>query len=269
MPGISQRTLAKVIVALSEMLPHEADTFPLMRDFWRTKLFEWGFPDWLTDHFISRGTNWSVVIPDLTKANVKTKGGAPVASVLCNSMLLRLTVAAYEDSKSGSAKENLRRSLQLDGYEVGAGKIGSIEGPVSVEEEKSRLLRDLKASRLARQDVISQHIADAESLFSDGRHHPAIGEGRSALQAVIEDTVTLLEGRTGRPSGGGVKNQIEFMAQNEFLSSDEQSAFLSAWGFLCSGNHPGLSSDDEGRIGVVLCLEFIQILLAKGKVLLK
>lgn len=60
MPGISQRTLAKVIVVLSEMLPRDADTFPLMRDFWRTKLFEWGFPDWLTNHFISRGMNWSI-----------------------------------------------------------------------------------------------------------------------------------------------------------------------------------------------------------------
>jgi len=269
MPGISQRTLAKVIAVLSEMLPRDADTFPLMRDFWRTKLFEWGFPDWLTNHFISRGMNWSVVIPDLFKVNVKTKDGVPVASVLCNSMLLRLTVAAYEESKSGPAKENLRRSLQLDGYEVGAGKIGSIDGPVSIEEEGSRLLRDLKASQLARQDVISKHIADAENLFSDGNHHSAIGESRSALQAVIEDTVTLLEGKTGKRSGSGVKNQIEFMAQNNLLSSDEQSAFLSAWGFLSSGNHPGLSSDDEGRIGVILCLEFIQILLAKGKKLLK
>jgi hypothetical protein len=56
--------------------------------------------------------------------------------------------------------------------------------------------------------------------------------------------------------------------EKKCLSSDEQSAFLSVWGFLCSGNHPGLSSEDEGRIGMILCLEFIQILLAKGKVLL-
>jgi hypothetical protein len=268
MPGISQRTLAKVIVALGEMLPSEADTFPLMRDFWRTKLFEWGFPDWLTDHFISRGMNWTVVIPDLFKASVKTLDGVPVAPVLCNAMLLRLTVTAYEESKRGTAKENLRLSLQLDGYAVGRGNIGSIDGPVSVVEEKSCLLRDLRASRLARQDVISKHIEDAENLFSDGKHHPAIGEGRSALQAVIEDTVALLEAKVGDRSASGVKNQVEFLMRNAFFSSDEQIAFLSAWGFLCSGNHPGMSSEDEGRIGVILCLEFIQILLAKGKVLL-
>jgi hypothetical protein len=268
MPGISQRTLARVIVALSEMVPREADTFPLMRDFWRTKLFELGFPDWLTDHFISRGMNWSVVIPDLFKASVKTKDGVPVASVLCNAMLLRLTIIAHDESKSRAAQENLRLSLQLDGYEVAGGKVTSIDGPVSVEEEKSRLLRDLKASRLARQDVISNHITDAETLFTEGKHHPAIGEGRSGFQAVIEDVVALLEAKTGNRSGSGIKNQIDFMARQSFLSLDEQSAFLSAWGFLCSGNHPGLSSEDEGRIGIILCLEFIQILLAKCKALL-
>jgi len=39
MPELSQRTLEKVILAVGEMLPDHADTFPLMADFWRTKLF--------------------------------------------------------------------------------------------------------------------------------------------------------------------------------------------------------------------------------------
>ena len=268
MPGISQRTLAKIITALTEMLPRDADTFPLMRDFWRTKLFELGFPDWLTDYFISRKMNWSLVIPDLFKGALTIRDGTVVGSVLCNAMLVRLTTTAYDESKDRSAKENIRRSLQLDGYEVGGGEINSIDGPVSVEEEKTRLLKDLKASRLNRRNVIGKHITDAEDLFTSGKHHPAIGEARSALQAVIEDTVDLLEAKSGNRSGGGTKNQIEFMERQRFLSPDEQAAFLSAWGFLSSGNHPGLSSDDEGRIGIILCLEFIQILLAKAKTLI-
>jgi hypothetical protein len=268
MPGVSQRTLAKLIPVLNAIVPENADTYPLMRQFWRAKLFEWGFPDWLTEHFFSRGMDWSLVIPDLYKGSVKNQEGAQVAQVLCNTMSLRLLASVYQEAKSGSAKETLRLSLQLDGYEVGGGKIGSIDGPVSVEEEKTRLLRNLKTSRLARQQVISKHITDAENLFGDGKHHPAIGEARSALQAVIEDTVALLEAKVGKRGGGGTKNQIEFMAQHSFLSPDEQYAFLSAWGFLSSGNHPGMSSEDEGRIGIILCLEFIQILLIKGKALL-
>jgi hypothetical protein len=268
MPEISQRTLAKVITALNEMVPHTADTFPLIRDFWRTRIFEWGFPAWLTDYFISRGMNWSLVIPELFSGTIKTKDGAVVESFLCHQMLRNLTARAYDESNSRATKENIRLSLQLDGYDVGGGQMRSIDGPVSVEEEKSRLLKDLKASRLGRQNVISKHITDAEDLFSDGKHHPAIGEARSALQAVFEEAVVLLEARVGNRSGGGTKNQIDFMAQHGFLSPDEQSAFLSAWGFLSSGNHPGLSSEDEGRIGIIFCLEFIQILLAKCTALL-
>lgn len=268
MPGISQRTLAKLIPVLNAMVPDTADTYPLMRQFWRTKLFEWGCPDWLTEYFLSRRMDWSQVIPDLYNGRAKNQGGDRVGNVLCNSMLVRLLVSAYQEAKTRSAKESLRLSLQLDGYEVGGGNISSIDGPVSVEEEKTRLLRDLNASRLARQQLISTHITDAENLFGDGKHHPAIGEARSALQAVIEDTVGLLEVKVGRRSGAATKNQIEFMAEHTFLSVDEKNAFLSAWGFLSSGNHPGMSSEDEGRIGIILCLEFIQILLIKGKTLL-
>jgi hypothetical protein len=66
----------------------------------------------------------------------------------------------------------------------------------------------------------------------------------------------LKEGKVGRKSGGGFKNQIEFLEQENILSADDVQAFLAAWGFLCSGNHPGLSSEEQGRIGTILCLEF-------------
>ena len=71
------------------------------------------------------------------------------------------------------------------------------------------------------------------------------------MQAVIDETVIVL-----------------FLEEHGFLTPEEQSAYLSAWGFLSSGNHPGLSSEDEGRIGTIICLEFIQILLLKGQSLL-
>jgi hypothetical protein len=116
--------------------------------------------------------------------------------------------------------------------------------------------------------VISKHLADAANLFSQGKYHPAIGEARSALQAIIEETVVLVEAKVGRRSGGGTKNQIEFLERETFLSTDDQVAFISAWAFLSSGNHPGLSSEDQGRIGTILCLEFSQILLIKCKALL-
>jgi hypothetical protein len=269
MPELSQRTLGKVITALTAVLPGEADTFPLMRDFWRAKLFEWGFPPWLIDFVLARSMNWSAIIPELFEGTVRTKDHVSVGYALCHQMLRKLTALAFDESKNRSTQERIRLSLQLDGFDVSKQELKPIDGPVSVEEEKSRLLDNLKASNLGRQDVISKHIEDAEDLFNEGRHHAAIGEARSALQAVIEEAAILLESKIPRRSGGGTKNKIEFLEREGFLSSDEQQSFLSAWGFLSSGNHPGLSSEEEGRIGTILCLEFIQILLIKCKSLLQ
>jgi len=268
MPQLSQRTLGKAIVALTAMLPLDADTYPLMRDFWRTKLFERGFPAWLVDFVLARSMNWSVIIPELFDGTVRTREQVQVGYAVCHAMLPRLTVMAFEESRDRSTQEALRLSLQLDGFEVGKEQLRPIDGPVSAEEEKSRLLVFLKASKLGRQDVISKHLTDTEDLFSQGKHHSAIGEARSALQAVIEETVVLFESKVQSRSGSGTKNKIDFLAKQNILSNDEQHAFVSAWAFLSSGNHPGLPSEDAGRIGIILCLELVQVLVIKCKNLL-
>jgi hypothetical protein len=265
MPDLSQRTLGKIIPMLNCLVPSHAETFPEIRDFWRTSLFEHGFPQWLIDFVLSKSSNWSVIVPELYQGRVMVSGGL-VGEFICRQMLRNLTVLAYE-CQDRRLKNDLRLSLQLDGFEInGQGLQGM--GITSVEQEKSRLVSLLKSSKLGRQDVITKHLSDAEELFNQGKHHPAIGEARCAMQAVIDETVIVLEAKVGKKSGAGTKNRIEFLVQHGFLSSDEQSAYLSAWGFLSSGNHPGLSSEDEGRIGTIICLEFIQILLLKGQSLL-
>jgi hypothetical protein len=275
MPELSQRTLGKVITALTAMAPHEAYTFSEVQDFWRTKLFENGFPDWLIDFALGRHMNWGVIIRELFNGTVKIRQRMTfgyvdneVGYAVCHTMLPRLTVMAFDESKNQSIRNALRLSLQLDGFEVSQEKLRPIDGPVSAEDEKSRLLAFLRASKLGRQDVISEHMKSAEDLFSRSQYHPAIGEARSALQAIIEETVILAEAKFGRRSGSGTKNQIDFLARENIFSPDDQQAFLSAWAFLSSGNHPGLSSEEQGRIGTILCLEFSQILLIKCKALL-
>jgi len=43
-----------------------------------------------------------------------------------------------------------------------------------------------------------------------------------SFQAGIEDTVVLVEATVGNKSGGGVKNQIEFLTREKFISDCEQ-----------------------------------------------
>jgi hypothetical protein len=265
MPELSQRTLGKIIPMLNCLVPSTAETFPEIRNFWRTSLFEHGFPPWLIDFVVSKSSNWSVIVPELYQGRVVVGGGL-VGEFICHQMLRNLTVLAHE-CQDRQLKNDLRLSLQLDGFEIEGRGLQGI-GITSIEQEKSYLVSLLKSSKLGGQEVITKHISDAEELFSQGKHHPAIGEARCAMQAVVDETDIVLEAKVGRKSGTGTKNRIDFLGEHGFLTSDEQSAYLSAWGFLSSGNHPGLSSEDEGRIGTIICLEFIQIPLLKGQSLL-
>lgn len=249
MPELSQKTLAHVMQVLDSLLPEDADAFPLLRKYWETILFEWGFPDWFIKYAGGSSYNWTKVIRDLYTGSASAIAAHHAPGVLQESMLIRLTAMAMTASKQTPAKEQLRRSLQLDGFEVNDGKVQSIQGPVSITEEQNIVLTNLAGSSFAQRDIIKKHLQDAEDHFSAGKMHSVIGESRSAFQAAVEDAVSQVEGKVGRKSGGGLKNQIEFLTRQGFISSDEESAFLAAWGFLCAGAHPGLPADEAGRIG--------------------
>ena len=175
---------------------------------------------------------------------------------------------AMMESEDSVLREQLRLSLLLDGLEISHGQIISIEGPISVTREKSRLLKNLESSSFFQKVVIAKHLKDAEDLFAEGKMHPAMGEARSALQAGIEDTVTLVEAKVQKKSGAGVGNQIEFLSKHSLFSPDEDAAFRAAWGFLSAGAHPGLPQDESGRIGLIFGLEFLQVLLLKARTLI-
>ncbi len=236
MPDLSQRTLAQVMKVLESLTPEDADTYPLRQQFWQQMLFKWDFPAWLIDHATGTSHNWIRIIRDLFAGQVD------VPQILQESMLRRLAAMAITESEDTEEARQLRRSLQLDGFDVSDGKTVPIEGPISVTEEKSRLLANLAASSLPRKDIIAKHLKDAENLFSEGKMHPAMGQARSAFEAGVEDTVSLVEINTKRKAGSGLKNQLQFLSNEGFISADEEQAFLSAWGFLSAGAHPGPST---------------------------
>ncbi|MGB2625468.1 MAG: hypothetical protein WAK20_01655 [Candidatus Acidiferrum sp.] len=270
MPELSPRTLGKVIRVLEQMPGaawSEKSTHILQQDYWQGKLFEEALPGWFREVAPSYNYNWSIIVPLLFEGHLKTVDDASVGDVLCHVALRRLVVMVLVE-KGIPDVEAVRMSVQADGFTGAQKELVPIDGPVSVEQEKSRLLADLKVSKLGNKEVIAVHVKDAVEHFANGKHHSAIGEARTALESAIDETVILLELRHSKKSGCGTGNKIPFMEETRFLSSDEKSAFLAAWGFLCSGNHPGISTEEQGRIGVILSLEFLQILIIKGKTLL-
>jgi hypothetical protein len=272
MPEVSQRTFGKLIEALSMMYAaHKVSStcrFDGPMAFWRTKLFEYEFPEWLSRAVGAWSADWTSVVPQICNGVVITDKKIEIGNTIGYSILVRLVAMVLQESNHSNLIEQLRRSLQLDGFDFANKQLLPIDSPVSAENEKNVLLGMLKQSKIRRKDIISKHIIDAQDLFTAGKHHPAINEGRSAFQAIIEEVVILAEIKFSKRSGTGLKNQAEFLEQNGVLSTDEKAAVLSAWGFLSSGSHPGLSQEEHGRIGTILGLEFCQIMLVKCKALL-
>ncbi|MGH9437508.1 MAG: hypothetical protein ACRD22_06320 [Terriglobia bacterium] len=109
-------------------------------------------------------------------------------------------------------------------------------------------------------------MADARNEYIAGNNHPSLNESRSFIQALIDDIAVETERPGGHKPGipSGTANRIAYLRQVGFFTSDEEkSAFGSAWGMLCAGSHPGVPAKHMARIGLVLALEFGQLLSLK------
>jgi hypothetical protein len=164
--------------------------------------------------------------------------------------------------------EELERSLQHDGFAVDERNVRLIpaEGPVSTQEEQSRLEQLISNSALPGLTVIRTHLRDAVEHYVDGtKDHSSLGESRTLLQAVLDDVCEQIQGtgqsRVGLPSG--TKNRWKYLEDNQIITADENAMFGSAWGFLSAGNHPGLPPREQARIGLLLAMEFSQVLIMK------
>ena len=116
----------------------------------------------------------------------------------------------------------------------------------------------MKTSGVPEVSTVLKHIADAHSLYTDGKWHPSLNESRNLIQALI-DGISMETGKHGNHSmglPGGTANRIDFLFNVGFLTSDEKAALTAGWGSLSAGSHPGVPEREQARIGLVLALEF-------------
>lgn len=244
-------------------------------------LYEHDFPDWFVLQAEQRhGWSWPGLLIDLRRGTfcfardsiggtrcivplnigIQTEGDA---AVLGEYFIQKL--AAFATTLPGS--EELLRSLQIDGFDVDKvnWKLVPLEGPVSAQQEEDRLTRLVKGSGLPQSQVILKHIQDAISLYAEGKDQPSLGQSRNIVQALIDEisTETASHGKHLAKVPGGTANRIEYLRNVGFFKPDEEASFKSAWGSLSAGSHPGVAEREQVRIGLVLALEFGQLLLMK------
>ncbi len=287
--NVSQRTIADVALVLERMTPTGID--------FRIALYGAGFPDWFIRQAVQRyARNWIKVLMDLRNGEFFFHPNIPDdETILPESMqhsnpddlgerlIQKMAAFAYVNlsrlpqtlGRLGGIKtiqqhplaKKLPRSLELDGFSVDSEKVELVplEGPVSAQEEEDALLRLVKSTGLPQCHVIAKHIEDAASLYAEGKDHPSLGESRSILQALIDDISSETDAHGGHSTKlpGGTKQRIEYLKNVAFFIPDEETAFYSAWGSLSAGSHPGVPEREQARIGLVLALEFGQLLLIK------
>ena len=278
MPKLSQRTLAAVMRVLREFgsAHHELEEPPDLTTFF----YEHGFPDWFIKHARSQYSfDWREILPGLRNTGFFRSNGyfdppgynitgkpfltdTELAST-GETLLDRLTALAATLPEG----EAVRRSLELEGLRANPTKltVEPAESVVNEQQEENRLVSLVKQCPLANEAVILKHLGDAQDLFVQGKDHPSIGECRNLIQALIDDISAATHASGANPLGypAGMANRLQYLQDVGFFTPDEKTAFGAAWGFLSAGSHPGIPSREEARIGLILTLEFGQVLLLK------
>lgn len=251
-------------------------------DFGSRMLYKHGFPDWFVRHVESYYSfDWDLILRDLRNTNFffpgpwgdssrnitgkyLTEEGADELGERLIQSLAALLATVLTQSRYG---ELVRRELELNGFQVSAKslRLVPLEGPVSESEEEELLAGLIKHSGLPSEEIVLRHLSDARRNYVAGGEHASLNESRSFIQAIIDDLTSETAKIGGHTIGlpGGTGNRIGYLGKVGFFTQDEESAFRSAWGTLSAGSHPGVPAKHEARIGLILALEFGQLLILK------
>lgn len=269
---LSQRTLVATWQALGSA----------SHDFRSDLLYASDFPEWFIRHAETHyGFDWQEILRNLRSRQFFYPGycdqmsnitgrflSAQDADALGEYLIQRLAAVVVATLGGSEYGELVRRQLELDGYSIDDKHLRLLrsEGPVSEAEEEDLLTALISQAAFPNEVTILKHVADARNEYIAGNNHPSLNESRSFIQAVIDDIAVETDRLGGHKIRipGGMANRIDYLRQVGFFTSDdEKSAFGSAWGMLSAGSHPGVPARYEARIGLVLALEFGQLLALK------
>jgi hypothetical protein len=140
MAELSQKTLGGVIKVLSDLPPKEAATFPLVRDFWRQKLFEWGLPNWFIQYAADHKLNWTIIVPNMFSGLPRFSRTQDIVPEMLRDQCLRtLTAIALKEARNQRERDALLLSLQSDGFKIPEPDVQSVNSQASGSRGKSPL----------------------------------------------------------------------------------------------------------------------------------
>jgi len=164
-------------------------------------LYENDFPDWFVTHSRSHyNFDWAQIQPAVRNTqfffphncfggpgdNIRDQPylSKEDAAAMGETLLQRLAALAATLPEG----EAVARSLELDGFQVDKTnlRLVPLDSITSESEEEERVVSLVNRSGLGNSAVILKHIRDARELFLQQKDHPAIGEARNFVQALID-----------------------------------------------------------------------------------
>jgi hypothetical protein len=277
--SISQKTIVELMCALRELSGNTLGSEVPVN--YTKLLYARDFPAW----FVTQAENyyhwnWQRILFELrdgrffftqgshpSDSHTITGGCLSEAEAMRWGELFIQRLAALAAQTTLPTGESVLRSLQLDGFAVDCEKLRLVplEGPVSAREEEGTLAHLVQESGIPDIPTVLKHVTDAHFLYLDGKYYSSLNASRSLIQALIDAiSVEIDKHRTfSTKLPEGTTNRIDYLTEINFLTADERAALNSAWVSLCAGSHPGVPEREQSRIGLVLTLEFGQLLLLK------
>ena len=272
MGGLSQRSVALMIAVFQKLGCYDDTSYtgihapPVSGKELRRELYARDFsPQFLDQCYRPYQLHWDfdVILPKLYDGRLT---GGDVES----GRALLLNLAEYLYAKADNLHNvsgwyeqlyQLERSLELDGFQELEGKLVPTETAIFNQPEQVSLLKaNLKSSELPSTQVLLHHFTNAEELYVARKFDTATGEWRKFFEQLLRDIAEATA--QNRPdlkddaSRLTMKLLFPYLKHAGFFDSDEELAFANTYGFLCSGSHPGVGTEQQAYLAMVLALTF-------------
>lgn len=244
-----------------EMMEWDVMPYEVRRQFAREG---WDFQETLPKLQAGRlRDTFAVAVPEFDTEDGQSHFLEKLAEYLCRKIdLLKWDVRGIK-----SAKEELVRRLEIDGYEYRGDRLLHRDtAPVNLSEEADLVTELIKESSLPHEKEVLYHYTKADELYVASQDEPSLAEWRKFFEAILRDIAeTTAPHRSDvTKSTGTMKDVLDYLTAVGFLDKDERNgAYGATYGFFSAGTKPGILPRDHAKAGMFLALTFGQLLLKK------
>jgi hypothetical protein len=280
MPKISQPTLALMIMLFRGLSRRPDDvTAPLVRDM-DMEMMEWDvMPHDVRRQFAREGWDFQQTLSELHAGRLRDTyasevpefdtedGRSRLLETMAEYLCRKIDLLKWDVRGIKTAKEELLRRLEIDGYEYRGGRLLHRDtAPVNLSEEADLLTELIKESSLPHELEILHHYQKGDELYAASQDEPSLGEWRKFFEAILRDVAdTTAPYRSDvTKNTGTMKDVLDYLTALGFFDKDERNgSYGAAYGFFSAGTKPGILPREHAKAGMVLALTFGQLLLKK------